>query len=143
MLATLEGFKTWAADRGHTDVAAAPDVKLLQAMKRAYDYVLAFYVGNLCPGYDETLPALEDVTYILSYIEFKTPFIFSKVYTPAEQKVLTEVKGIKWTVVGDSSGGKFSPVSSLAEALMAKYLCLPKEGATPFNFISLGPRCHG
>lgn len=143
MLATLEGFKAWAATRGYDDVASATDDKLAQALIRAYDYVTAFYIANLCPGYDATLPVLEDVTYIIAYIEFKTPFIFSKVYTPAEQKVLTEVKGIKWTVLGGAEG-KFTPVSSLAEALMTKYLCLPKEGAVPFNFVSLGGRrCDG
>ena len=50
-------------------------------------------------------------------------------YTPGTAKVLTEVKGIKWEVVGDASKpGAMIPVISDVEGLLAPFLTQPAPG---------------
>ena len=82
------------------------------------------------PGYDiatvpagSDLPLVEEATYIAAALELTTPGFFAKTYTAAEAKVLTEVKGIKWTVTGKAGDAhSYMPSSSLIDALFAPYL---------------------
>jgi len=88
------------------------------------------YVAGLC-GYDiesvptgSDLPIVEEAAYIAAALELATPGFFSKTYTGAESRVLTEVKGVKWTVIGKTDGANaYMPSSSLIEALVGPYLC--------------------
>lgn len=127
MYGTLEDAATYHADRGNAAwAAAATDALRTAALVRASDYIRFRYVVNLAPTYDETLPIVEQATYVAAGLELATPGFFSRTYTEAEQKVLTEVKGIKWTVTG-KSGGTFSasPTSTIIEAMFAPYLAKP------------------
>jgi hypothetical protein len=64
-----------------------------------------------------------EASYYAAYLEAKKPGLLSLTYTPGTQKVLTEVKGIKWTVVGDaSSDGSMVPVSTAIEGILAPLL---------------------
>ncbi|MCY0150889.1 hypothetical protein OEG84_25115 [Hoeflea sp. G2-23] len=59
-------------------------------------------------------------SYEAAYLDAVKPGILSTTYTPAQQKVLTEVKGIKWTVVGESKGAQSAVmVSTKIEGLLA------------------------
>lgn len=120
---TLPGWRAYAAARGDNAPTAAPDPDANAALLRGADHVKYRYVANLAPGYDETLEVVEFATYVAASIELATPGFFSKTYTPGEQKVLTEVKGIKWTVVGDASKSySAAPTSTLIDAMFAPYI---------------------
>jgi len=62
-------------------------------------------------------------SYEAAWIEAQKPGSLSRTYTPGEQKVLTEVKGIKWEVVGDASKeGAMRPISTTIEGMLAPLL---------------------
>ncbi len=111
---------TYAADRG-TTVADEPATE--QALVRASDYVTFNYIVRFMAGYDEASENVDAATYEAALLELATPGFFSKTFTPAEQKVLTEVKGIKWTLIGNASGvDAAAPVSTKIEAMLRPYL---------------------
>lgn len=126
---TLSGFRAYALARGDNAPTEASDGLASAALMRGSDMVRLRYVANLC-GYDiasipagSDLPIVEEAAYIAASLELATPGFFSKTYTAAESKVLTEVKGIKWTVVGKTEGAHaYMPSSSLIEALFGPYL---------------------
>lgn len=130
IIGTLAGFRAYALDRGDRAPTEATDEAATAALVRGSDMVRIRYLANLC-GYDITtvpagsdLPVVEEAAYIAASLELQTPGFFSKTYTAAESKVLTEVKGIKWTVVGKTDGAyAYMPSSSMIDALFAPYLC--------------------
>lgn len=124
MTATVAAWITYAADRG---VTVADDAASAQALVRASDYITAFYVDKFYPVTDplpDPLPdAVDAATYIAAGLELTTPNFFSKTYTPDQQKVLTEVKGIKWQVTGQAKGAAgATPVSTMIDALLSRYM---------------------
>lgn len=123
MYGTLTAWRAYATARGDNAPTAADDAVATAALVRASDYIKYKYVANLAPAYDDTLPVVEEATYVAAALELAKPGFFSKTYTPAEQKVLTEVKGIKWTVVGDATAsGASAPTSTLIDAMFSLYL---------------------
>lgn len=67
-----------------------------------------------------------EASYFAAYAEALHPGSLSTTYTPGMSKVLTEVKGIKWEVVGDASApGSMIPVLSAVEGLLAPFLIQP------------------
>lgn len=120
MYGTLTGWRAHATARGDNAPASALDVDATAALVRASDYILAHYVTRWRGAYDPLPDAVEICTYIAAGYELTTPGFFSKVYTPGERKVLTEVKGIKWSVLPGSSD-MAAPVSSQIEGLMWPY----------------------
>lgn len=130
MYGSLAGFRAYALARGDSAPTDAADGAATAALVRGSDMVRLRYVSGLC-GYDiasvpagSDLPIVEEAAYIAASLELATPGFFSRTYTGAESKVLTEVKGIKWTVVGKTDGANaYMPSSSLIEALFGLYLC--------------------
>jgi hypothetical protein len=92
---------TYAGLRGTT---VANDAASAAAFIRGSDYIRTSYVirWNIDDTDADALAALVEAEYIAAGYELATPGIFSGTYTPAQTKVLTEVKGIKWTVVGNT-----------------------------------------
>jgi hypothetical protein len=130
MYGDLAGWRAYALARGDNAPTNATDEVATAALVRGSDYIRYRYVANLLPGYDETFtpagyeaPLAELGAYIAAGYELAKPGFFSKVYTPSEQKVLTEVKGIKWTVTGQG-GATYgsSPTSSLIDAMFYPYI---------------------
>jgi len=82
--------------------------------------------GNSLPS--ETVPQrVIDASLEAAFLSLTNPKIFSATYTPGTQKVLTEVKGIKWEVVGHpSADGSMVPVSTVIEGILAPLLA-PKN----------------
>lgn len=140
MHGTEPGFLAWATLRGYQSVIGSTVELRTQALVRASDYIDYRYINNFCAGYTvDNVTVIEQAAYIIAKIEVETPGFFSTTYTPAEQKVLTEVKGIKWTVVGKGDSDRaFSPVASMVESMFAPYLCLPDPGKVPFWLRSIG-----
>lgn len=117
MYGTVEDWIDYAADRGLT---VADDAASAQALVRASDYIRTRYVLRFLADYDDTAPEVEEATYIAAAFELETPGFWAKIYTPSQTKVLTEVKGIKWTPVGSgkADADDMLPTSPAIEALL-------------------------
>lgn len=123
MLGTVAGWIEYAAARGLT---VADDAASMQALVRGSDYVQFNYVSQFLPGYDATSPNVVEAAYEAAALELETPGFWTKTFTPAQQKVLTEVKGIKWTVAGGSDSqnawANASPTSTKIAAMLWAYM---------------------
>lgn len=147
MYGTIADWRSYATARGDSAPASAADADATAALVRASDYIRIRYVANLLPAYDTTLqptgydyPLVEEATYIAAGLELATPGLFSKTFTEAERKVLTEVKGIKWSVVGDGSKTYSAfPTSTLIDAMFLPYIS--DRDAMGFFFKSIGGAC--
>ncbi len=117
MYGNITDWRTYASARGNEAPATASDALASQALTRASDYIRTNYVIRFADEYDGTEAEVIEATYIAASIELATPGFFSATYTPSQAKVLTEVKGIKWTVIGDASAGMV-PVSAAIDALL-------------------------
>lgn len=119
MAATVAGWIAYAADRG--DVVA-DDTPSAAALVRAQDYILHTYIRKFSAGYDADSDYVDEATYIAAGLELATPGFFTKTFTPDQQKILTEVKGIKWTATGKAKGSKgASPVSTAIDYMIGGY----------------------
>ena len=117
---TLTTWRSYAAARGNQVPTAADDTTASQALQRGSDYIRHFYVAHFFSSPDDSL--IEEAAYEAASIELSTPGFFNKTYTPGEAKVLTEVKGIKWTLIGDgTSDGAMTPTSTMIEAMLGLY----------------------
>ena len=90
-------------------------------------------------GYDATSDYVEEATYEAASLELATPGFFTATYTAQERKVLTEVKGIKWTVVqGEADRAEAwanaTPVSTRIESMLSPYMSTRRRvGFTVLN----------
>lgn len=125
MIGTIAGWRAYALARGNNAPTVATDALATAALTRASDHILHFWVRQFISG-DETSPYVEDATYVAADLELETPGFFSITYTPAQQKVLTEVKGIKWTLKPGAEGAdawaNATPVSGLIAAMLDDYM---------------------
>jgi hypothetical protein len=145
MYGTIAAWRAYATARGDNAPTAASDTLAGAALTRASDMIRLRYVPNLLAGYGvdfippgSTIPLVEEAAYIAASFELATPGFFSRTYTESEQKVLTEVKGIKWTVTGKTSGVYSSmPSSSLIDAMFWPYIS--DADANGFMLMSIGP----
>lgn len=146
MYGTLAAWRAYALERGDNAPTAASDADATAALVRASDYIRFRYVVNLLSSYDPltftppgyTLPLVTEAAYVIASIELATPGFFAKTYTQAESKVLTEVKGVKWSVTGNTSGVyAYMPTSSIVSAMFEPYVV--DRDADQFFFKSIGP----
>ena len=76
-----------------------------------------------------------EAAYEAAIAEVAVPFIWTKTFTPADQKVLVGVGDIKWQVTGDTSkGGASVPRSTKIETMLRQ--CI---GGGLYGY-STGPR---
>jgi hypothetical protein len=117
MYGTVEDWRTYATARGDESPSNVTTTVAQAALVRASDYIETVYVQHFTGSYDGSLVAVEYATYEAAKLELATPGFFNKTFTPDQQKVLTEAKGIKWTPVGDASGADAArPISTSVEA---------------------------
>lgn len=135
MAATVAGWIAYAALRGDT---VADDADSATALVRAQDYIQHRYLNRLLPGLDAgSLEVADPATYEAAKLELATPGFWNKTFSSDQQKVLTEVKGIKWTVRGDASGTEgATPTSTLIDAMFAPFVT-NREGPS-FGFLAVG-----
>lgn len=124
MYGTLEGWRSYAEQRGNTKPRTASDELATAALLRASDYIRVYYAK---PNSVDTIDPPADYvecTYVIASYELDTPNLFTVVTTEraSGNKVLTKVEGIEWTPVSPymPAPGKKSyiPVSSFVEALI-------------------------
>lgn len=146
MYGDLIGWRAYALARGNNAPTAAEDVAATAALVRASDYIRFRYVANLLAAYDPltftppgyTSPLVVEATYVAAAFDLTTPGFFSKTYTASEQKVLTGVGQIKWTVTGDSSKTYSAmPTSTLIDAMFEPYV-IDRDDNSAFLW-SIGP----
>lgn len=122
MYGSVAAWTAYAAQRGLTvPTGAASEAALV----RASDYIRTRYVLRFAGDYDDTAPEVEEATYIAAAYELTTPGFWATTYTPAQAKVLTEVKGIKWSVVqgaGMAGTDGMLPISPAIDALLVPML---------------------
>ena len=120
MTATVAGWITYAAARGDT---VANDADSAAALVRAQDYIAYHYVNRFGNAVTVDESVLDAATYEAAKLELATPGFWSKTYTPDQQKVLTKVGDIQWTVRGSASGSDAAtPVSTKIEGMLRPYL---------------------
>lgn len=122
----------YAGERGST----IPDSEAsAQALVRAEDYINYSYVARFVSPFNKTSPNVKNAIYEAANLELKTVGFFTKTFTPSEQKTLTEVKGIKWTVTNSKSNERAAslstPRSTFIDAMLAPYMPL-ENGFAPF-----------
>lgn len=133
LTATVSGWIDYAALAGET---VADDAHSAAALVRASRYIAAFYLNRVTITPPESV--VDEATYEAASLELATPGFFSKTFTAADQKVLTEVKGIRWTVRGDASGAEAAtPISTTIEAMFYPYMI--DRGKTGALLLSIGP----
>lgn len=121
----ITDWRAYALARGNTAPTNASDTDATAALQRASDYIRLRYVVRL--DLEGTEDSVIEATYIAAGYDIDKPGFWTATYTPGIGKVLTEVKGIKWTLAGGSSsvsGGTADamlPLSPAIEALFAGY----------------------
>ena len=117
MAATIAGWITYAGLRGLT---VADNPASAQALVRASDYIRTRYVLRFSSEYDINSSQAVEAIYIAASLELATPGFWSKTFTASQVKVLTEVKGIKWTVADTGMNGVDAqlPMSPAIDALL-------------------------
>lgn len=125
MYGTLTEWRAYASERGDNAPTDASNESATAALVRASDHIKFGYVANFSAGYDETVEAVEYATYEAALFELATPGFFSKTYTPDQQKVLTQVDKIKWSMKdasGDLERDMAAPVSTRVDAMLKPYM---------------------
>ena len=130
MIGTTTAFITYAGARG---TVIADNAATLQALVRASDYIQFTYLdGSSCTA---TSANVVEATYEAAIAEVAAPGIWTKTFTPSDQKVLVGVGDIKWQVTGDASNGSASvPRSTKIETMLRQ--CI---GGGLYGY-STGPR---
>jgi len=130
MIGNVAALITYAGARG---TVIADNAATLQALVRASDYIQFTYIsGSTCTADSDNVV---EATYEAAIAEVATPFVWTKTFTPAEQKVLTKVGDIQWTVTGDANnGGASVPRSTKIEIMLRQ--CI---GGGLYGY-STGPR---
>jgi hypothetical protein len=118
---TLAGWRAYAALRGNMAPTNAVDADANAALTRAFDYIRLNYILRFLTEYSEDHANVTEAVYIAASYELTKPGFWSVTYTPSQVKVLTEVKGIKWTVASGTLRGGIdsnSPMSPAIDALL-------------------------
>lgn len=157
---TLDEADAFHAARGNDAWVGASEVARSAALVRASSYIDGRYRDRFsgrkangrsqalewprlnaadCAGEaiadDEVPGEVVHAAYEAALIELGRPGFFSRAYTPSEQKVLTEVKGIRWTVVGGGTGRDgMRPVATAVDGLLSGVL-MPTPSASSSRFL--------
>lgn len=128
MIGTIAAWRTYAAARGDNAPTSAADADATAALVRASDYITHHYIRRFLEGFDETSAYVEEAAYEAAALELTEPGFFTSSFTPDQRKVLTEVKGIKWTVdakgIRDSIFGwaNATPTHTKIAAMLQPYM---------------------
>jgi len=118
MTATVTAWTAYASAAG---VVIADDADSAAALVRAGRYIQRTFIASReYAGIPDDIA--EQATYEAAALELATPGFWSRTFTPDQQKVLTKVDTIQWTVIGNASGAMgATPVSTAIDAMMRPY----------------------
>lgn len=119
MTATVTGWIAYAAASG---VTVADDADSSAALVRAGRYIQRTFIASReYAGIPDNIA--DDATYEAAALELATPSFWSRTFTPDQQKVLTKVDTIQWTLreSGLSGAAAATPVSTAIASLMQPY----------------------
>lgn len=116
---TIAAWRAYALARGNSAPTDASDADATAALQRASDYIRTRYALPL--GLSGDADNVIEATHIAAGYEITTSGFWSKTFTPAQQKVLTGVGDLSWTVSGNATMDKgYSgqvPISPAIDAL--------------------------
>ena len=137
---TLAEATAYCTARGIADWTGV-DADKSAALRRGQDYIIGRYNDRwtyMEPSLDnyvwverrwnnETPPnAVKYAVIEAGLRELKVPFSLSPDFVMADKKVLTEVKGIKWTHLGASGAASNRPTITAIDLLLAGYALGPE-----------------
>ena len=131
---TISDADAYCAARGIGDWTG-DDASKTSALRRGQDYIAGKYNSKWLVSFDDaTAPSV--VKYAICEAaarEIKTPFCLTPDLVMGREKVLTEVKGIKWTPIkSDAKAQDMMPVISAIEGLLVGVAAL---GLLPAAFV--------
>ena len=130
---TVAEADAYATSRGRTAWTGDNATKTA-ALRRGQDYIAGLYNGRWT--YEEPSGSIwvdrewtdTDAPTAVKYAiveaairEVTTPFSLSPDVTPGREKVLTEVKGIKWQAMGNGSSKSFMPIVMSIDLMLNGY----------------------
>lgn len=119
---TVAGWRAYALTMGDSAPTSASDASAAAALERASRYIRLRYVSRTASDVDTTDARIVEATYIAASLELGKAGFFAASYTPAQAKVLVELKGIRWETrdSGVTGSDAMVPVSSDIEMLLAQ-----------------------
>lgn len=142
---TIAEADAYCASRGVASWTGS-DADKTAALRRAQDYIIGKYNDRwtyMEPSLDnftwvhrqwnnETPPLAVKYAVIEAAVrELTVPFSLSPDFVLGDKKVLTEVKGIKWTPMGQATRDSFQPTITAISLLLAGYAS--PEGSVPLQ----------
>lgn len=131
-LGTIEGWIAYASAVGDS---VENNALSQQALVRGQRYIKSIYITRFIPPNDENSIGVDEAVYEAAKLELATPNFFNTTYTPSQQRVLTGVDSIRWTVVTPESRNRAAiqatPTSTIIDGLLSNYLA-PETGTYPF-----------
>lgn len=129
LVVTPEEADTFAEARGWTDWTGETAVKTA-AIRRGQDFIATSYNARWTEEWTmaDAPEEVKQAVIIAARQELVQPGSLSPVVTAGPQKVLTEVKGIKWEVV-DNGSGRLVPLIPSINGLLAG-IVKPSRGST-------------
>lgn len=116
---TIAAWRAYAAARGNQAPTDASDTDAQASLQRASDYIRTRYVLPL--GLSVDADNVIEATHVAAGFDLATPNFWTTTFTPAQQKTLTRVGEISWTVSGNATIEKGYngqvPVSPAIDAL--------------------------
>lgn len=90
------------------------------ALRRGQDYIAREYNGRWLDEFDDAPDEVKFAIIEAALAEAGTPGILSPIVTPGREKVLVEVKGIRWEPIRKGGGvSDMKPVLTNVEALLS------------------------
>lgn len=130
---TVAEADAYAISRGATDWTGDTTAKTA-ALRRGQDYIAGMYNNRWTykepsqgvwvrrEWLDTTAPDAVKYAIIEAALrEIATPFSLSPDVTPGREKVLTEVKGIKWQAMGNGTAQSFRPIVTAIDLMLNGY----------------------
>lgn len=134
---TLVEFDTHCTDYFGAEIDGSDAMKEA-ALRRAFVAMSGLeWAAGVWPAFGGEIPApVRLAQSVLGRVEFQSPLSLSPTVTTSGRKVLTEVKGIKWSLVGDKNSVEESrPVVTMAMDLLRPWL---EYDPSKDRFIGLG-----
>lgn len=121
MATTVEEYRTYHADRGNDEPTQATTAAATASLLRATDYITYHYLTRITA--DVPVDLVDRAIYEAAALELATPGFWTKTYTPDQQKVLTKVGEIQWTLRESKGGAEAAtPVSTKIEGMLRPYI---------------------